>query len=151
MSNDQKNAPIVDPLSGLLGYELRRTSAAVMSSLSEALAPLELRPSEASLLSIIAENPGCIQSEIGRALRAQPANLVPLVTKLAAAGYIERDRREGRAIALHLTARGAELARMVQETFAKHETRIARRLPESVTRQLIETLRIICKDACCND
>ena len=60
---------IDDPLSSMLGYQLRRTSVAAMSALAEELEPLGILPSEASLLMIIGTNPGCTQSDVGRALR----------------------------------------------------------------------------------
>lgn len=142
---------ITDPLENLLGYELRRASVAAMAALSTELDPLGLRPSEASMLKIIGANPGCTQSEICRALRVQPANMVPLINRLMAAGSLERVRTEGRALAIFLTAQGQVLLGQVTEAITRHEERIARHLPDDMRDQVIAALRLICRDACCDD
>lgn len=142
---------LVDPLAAMLGYQLRRTSVAVMNALAGELEPLGIRPGEASLLMFIAANPGCTQSDVSRALRAQPANMVPLVNKLMQGGSIGREQGKGRAIALTLTPQGQQLFDEVRAVFARHEARIARNLPEGVREMLIPALLQICKDACCSD
>jgi DNA-binding MarR family transcriptional regulator len=83
-------SPVSDPLASMLGFQLRRASVAVMNALADELAPLELNPGEASLLLLIGANSGVTQSDIGRTLRAQPANLVPLINKLTVMGIVER-------------------------------------------------------------
>lgn len=150
--NDGLNGKVLaDPLAAMLGYQLRRASVAVMASLSQALTSLELRPSEASLLAILKENPGCTQSDVSRALGVQPANMVPIINKLVTAGLIVRTPGGGRAIAMFLTDRGIALADAAGETFARHEARIARSLKAEEQRQLLELLGVVCKDACCDD
>ena len=67
------DSAFTDPLDAMLGFHLRRTAAAVTGALSEGLAPLGFNPGEATLLRLIGANPGCSQSDIARALRAQPA------------------------------------------------------------------------------
>lgn len=142
-------AGINDPLAPMLGYQLRRTSVAVMGALADALEPLGLNPSEASMLMLIAANEGVTQSDIGRALRAQPANLVSLINKLALAGAIERAPGKGRAIALSLTGEGRALHASVAEAFARHEARITRGVAEDRRGEILDLLRRICADACC--
>ncbi len=142
---------INDPLQSMLGFQLRRTSVAVMNALAVELEPLGIRPSEATLLMMIGANPGCTQSDVCRALRAQPANMVPLVNKLVVAGSIERERGKGRAIGLRLTDDGKTLFENVRAAFARHEARIARNLPPAMRADLIPALMRICRDACCPD
>lgn len=142
---------IADPLAPMLGFQLRRTSVAVMTSLAEELAPLGILPSEASLLMMIGSNPGCTQSDVSRALRVQPANMVPLINKLVQAGSIDREQGKGRAIALTLTNAGNQLFKDVEAAFARNEARIARHLSTEVRDALIPALMLICKDACCHD
>jgi len=141
---------ITDPLTDVLGYELRRASIAVMASLTKELEPLGLRPSEATMLVVIGANPGCTQSDIARALRAKPANLVPLINSLLKAGAVERVPGEGRALCLSLTEAGTQLHGQVRAAMARHEARITRRLSPDQQRQMIEVLRLVCKDACCD-
>ena len=142
---------LADPLASMLGYQLRRASVAVMNTLAGELEPLGVRPGEASLLMVIAANPGCTQSDVSRALRAQPANMVPLVNKLMQSGSISREQGKGRAMALTLTAQGQQLFDDVQTVFARHEARIVRNLPDGAREMLIPALLQICKDACCGD
>lgn len=142
---------IRDPLEELLGFELRRTSVAVSNAFAAAVEPLGLRTSEATLLIFIAANEGCTQSDIARALRAQPANLVPLIQKLVQTGVLARAPADKRAVSLLLTKQGAELAKQVNQAAAKHEARIARRLSPETRTQVMKALRMICKDACCED
>nr|WP_223178498.1 MarR family transcriptional regulator [Sphingobium scionense] len=133
----------------MLGFHLRRTAAAVTGALGEALVPLGLNPGEATLLRLIGANPGCSQSDIARALRAQPANLVPLINKLALSGLLDKGAGKGRAIPLTLTAEGLALHGQVCAAFDAHEARIGRSIPIEQRRDVIALLRQICLDACC--
>ena len=138
-----------DPFQAMLGFQLRRTSVAVMSALASELDPLGLNPSQASLIMLIGANPGCTQSAIGRALRAKPANLVPLINQLTAAGALERIPGQGRAIALSLTRKGRDLHDMAKAVFERQEARIGRGLSMEKRTEMIALLRQICTDACC--
>ncbi|MEN2788534.1 MarR family transcriptional regulator [Sphingomonas oligophenolica] len=139
---------ISDPLGAMLGFQLRRASVAVMMALAEELATLGLNPGEASLLLFIGANEGVTQSDIGRAMRAQPANLQPLVHKLWQAGALDRVAGKGRAIALSLSDEGRVLCEKVSRAFARNEARITRRVPAERRAEMIELLRLICMDAC---
>src|SRR5882757_4896169 len=145
---DQPDLSIADPLAAMLGFQLRRASVAVMMALAEELGPLGLNPGEASLLLFIGANAGVTQSDIGRAMRAQPANLQPLVHKLWQAGALERVPGKGRAIALSLSGEGRVLCEKVTQAFARNEARITRRVPLEKRAEMIELLRQICVDAC---
>lgn len=147
----EKNEPLSDPLGEMLAFELRRTSVAVANAFAAAVEPLGLRTSEATLLIFIAANEGCTQSDIARALRAQPANLVPLIQKLVQAGVLAREPADKRAVSLLLTKQGAALAKRINQAAAKHEARIARRLSPATRAQVMKALRMICKDACCEE
>ena len=56
------------PLRELIGYALRRAQGAVYADLHEALAGLEIRPLQYTLLLMVAENPGASQSGVCDAL-----------------------------------------------------------------------------------
>lgn len=142
---------LVDPLAYMLGFQLRRASVAVMNRLAEELEPLGIRSSEASLLIMIGANPGCTQSDVSRTLRAQPANMVPLINKLDQMGCILREQSKGRSIALTLTVKGQKLYAQVGAAFARHEARIARTLSPEAREALLPVLMQVCKNACCTD
>ena len=63
------------------------------------------------ILSIIDANPGINQGNVGKALGIQRANMVPLLKRLEAAGYVrrERDPQDERALAVVLTEEGRAL------------------------------------------
>lgn len=150
MNAPRKIATIVDPLHGTVGWELRRASGAVMNALGAEIEPLGLRTSEATMLLLIGTNPGSTQSDVGRAMRVQPANMVPLINKLVSAGLVERIPGIGRALALHLTAEGATRFDAVKAAFARHEARITRLLPEPQREAMVEALRGLVRAACCD-
>lgn len=98
-----------DPFDELLGYHLRRLSQIVMADLTDRMEPLALRPTEASVLFVIAATPGVTQSDIGRMLGIKRANMAPLIAGLEARGLVTRSAVDGRSQALRLTAEGETL------------------------------------------
>src|SRR5262245_10727298 len=127
---------IIDPLEAMLGYELRRASAAVMNTVAAALEPLDLRWSEASMLMMLGANPGCTQSEVARTLRVQAANLVPIINRLELLGALKRTPKARRAIALVLTKQGDTLLKQVKQIMAQHEERLGRGLSKETQAKL---------------
>lgn len=113
-------------LEGLVGYRLRRAMTRIFADFHLTMTDLQLRPSLFAMLAIIRDNPGINQTNLGRALGIQRANLVPLIGELAARELIERRTVPGdrRAFALHLSLDGERIlgdaARRVQD----HEKRI---------------------------
>lgn len=142
------SAVIDDPLAGSLCLELRRTSAAVMAAMSGEFGQWDLKPSEANLLTFVGANPGCTQSDIARAHRSNPANLVPLIARLERDGLLERVPGDGRAIALSVSAKGNAVLANVNVSFKSLEDRLGADLTVEQHRQLIDALRTICKAAC---
>jgi DNA-binding MarR family transcriptional regulator len=111
-------------LDGLLGYQIRRASAAILSDLAQSLGGLGLKITEASVLLLIAERPRVTQSEVARGLGIQRANMVPIVSALVEQGWIERTRADGRSQELDLTASGVEMASEVRLRVLAHEARL---------------------------
>jgi len=97
-------------LETLLGYQLRRASSVLMSDLAERLAELGLRTTEASILVVLEAEPLITQSEIGRRLAIQRANMAPLIAGLTARDLIERTAGPGPARPLKLSKKGLALA-----------------------------------------
>jgi len=79
-----------DQLGGLVGYQLRRASAAMMADFSSELSSAALRPVQFAILSLIAENDGTSQTELCRELSVQKANMVPLIAELERRGLLAR-------------------------------------------------------------
>ena len=109
-----------DPLIRFPGYALRRAANATAAELSARLAALDLRQSDASLLLLVAVNPGATSSALGRALGIERANMVPLLKRLDEAGLIGREAIDGKSQGLRLTPAGLQRlaeARKIIETF----------------------------------
>lgn len=106
-----------------LGYQIRRVSSLAMARLAEALAPLELRITDTTVLYQIAENPRITASEIGRVLDIQRANMTPLIAGLVKRGYLNTKAKDGRSQALSLTREGRKVYRQASKIVKDHEQR----------------------------
>lgn len=113
-----------DPFDLLLGYQIRRLSVVVMADLAAALAPLGIKPAVASVLFAIAAQDGLTQSDIGRMLGIQRANMAPLIAGMLRQGLIERDALDGRSQALRLSAAGRALQQEAWRVVRAHEDRL---------------------------
>lgn len=142
---EKPNAPkeLHDPIASRLGYLLRRASATMMADLGEALGAVGLRPVEGTILILVGANPGCIQSELGRALGIKRANMVPLIAGLTAQNYLEKSPVDGRSFALSLTPRGEEARARVDSIMDAHEAGFARLLADVDQQQLRAALSLI--------
>jgi DNA-binding MarR family transcriptional regulator len=95
-----------------------------MADFTEALAPLGLKPAEASVLYAVAATPGLTQSDVGKMLGIQRANMAPLIAGLIQHGLVERDRVDGRSQALRLTAAGEAARIAAAQANQIHEERM---------------------------
>lgn len=113
-------------LGGLVGYRLRRASAAMGTDYSDSMQELGVRQVHFGMLSVIAENPGIGQGVLGRALGIQRANMVPLVTELAERGLVLRETaaNDRRALELRLSVEGTQLLAACMERIRAHEDRM---------------------------
>ena len=102
-------SPLASLLDGQLGYVLRRASMAMMADLVARLRPIGLSVGEASFLLLIGANPGCRQSDVGRALAIKRANLTPLVARMKARDLVHDAPIDGRSRSLTLTEPGMAL------------------------------------------
>src|SRR3954468_14861022 len=100
-----------------------------MQKLARELAPLDLRPSEASVLLVIEVNPNITQSEIGRMLEIAGANMAPLVGRLEKRELVERQPVDGRSHGLELTAAGRALCVRAKKVMKSHEDNLLARIP----------------------
>jgi len=114
-------APLKNPLEARLGYQIRRASVTMMASLARRLDRLGVTATEASILILVAANPGVTQTDIARTLAIQRANMAPLVNGLMARGLLQREAADGRSHALHLTKAGAQCARQGLRQMQAHD------------------------------
>lgn len=111
--NPSSRDRLASPLDTLLGYRLRRASMAMMADLVSALRAFDLSVGEASLLILIGANPGCRQSDVGRALEIKRANLTPLLGRMKARSLVSDTPIDGRSLSLALTPAGMALQQEV--------------------------------------
>lgn len=92
----------------IIGYRLRRAQIQVFQEFMARFADFDMRPSEYSVLALIASNPGSKQIEIAKALGIKRANFVALINTLEARGLVDRRQpaNDRRSHALFLTAAG---------------------------------------------
>jgi len=118
-------SPLIDPVSHRLGYLLRRASAAMMADLAHTLSSCGISPVEATVLVVIGANPGCTQSDIARLLGIKRANMVPIIARLGAEGWVERRPMNGRSHALHLTEAGMGVHNQAELRMNEQEERFS--------------------------
>jgi DNA-binding MarR family transcriptional regulator len=130
------------PITGYIGYALRRAQIAAFTDFIGSLRQLDLRPTIFGVLLIIDQNPGLPQSAVCSALGIQKANFVPLLNELESRKLAVRQEgiADRRSYALHLTAEGKALLRRARELHAEHETRLAKRLGAGGREQLLTLL-----------
>jgi DNA-binding MarR family transcriptional regulator len=118
-----------DPLAKYPGYVLRRASARALAELNERLLPLSLRHADVALLMLLNSSPGISQSQAGRMLDIQRANMVPFIARLEKLGLIERQQIDGRSRALKLTRVGCATQADARRIVDAYETELLQRVP----------------------
>ncbi len=129
-----------DPLLQYPGYILRRASTAAMAEFASRIVVLGLRTSEATILQIVAENPGISQSALGRMLDIQRANMTPIAARLEARGLMRRLPSDGRSLGLELTDEGHLLAEKARAVIDAFETDLTNRIPPEHRAHLMPAL-----------
>ena len=129
-----------DPLLEFPGYLLRRASMGALAELNERLAQFELRHTSFSLLQLIAANPGIKQTDAGRALEIQRANMVPLVSALEQRGFLSRKPIDGRSQGIELTAAGKKLAKKALAAVQAYERDLMEQVPKNLRSAVVPVL-----------
>jgi DNA-binding MarR family transcriptional regulator len=132
-----------DPLIKLCGYVLHRAAAHALADLNRRLAPLGLRHAGVAMLMLVEARPGITQSQAGRMLDIQRANMVPFVARLEALGVIRRRQVDGRSQALELTGRGHMLLKRARRVVDAHETRLLARVPAELRPMVLPVLKAL--------
>jgi DNA-binding MarR family transcriptional regulator len=130
-------------VSEIIGYRLRRAQIHVFQEFMERFASFDMRPSEYSVMALIASNPGSKQIAIAEALGIKRANFVALINTLEARGLVERRQpaNDRRSHALFLTSVGETLLEKMDAAQAAFEADCVMRLGGTEARdQLMELL-----------
>ncbi len=132
-----------DPLVTLCGYLLQRAASNALAELNQRLAPLGLRHAGVAMLMLVEARPGITQSQAGRILDIQRANMVPFVARLEGLGVIRRRQVDGRSQALELTGRGRMLLGRARGVVAAHEAELLERVPGKLRPMVLPVLRAL--------
>jgi DNA-binding MarR family transcriptional regulator len=129
---------ITEPLS----YQILRTSSLAMSRLVKNLASLQLIPSNASAILVIAANPGIIQSDLGRRLGIKRANISTIISEFSNRNLVDV-KSSGRSHLLYLSEQGKMLVPEIQEIMKQHEQNCFGQLDQKNIRIAINALLAI--------
>ncbi len=132
-------------LETLMGYNARRASLAIIGQFMREMAVYELRPVDFSVLSLINHNPGITSRQLCAALGLLPPNLVGMINSFEKRGLIARRAHpsDGRAFALHASAKGQKLMRDAEATAASLEAAATARLTATEAKTVIRLLKKI--------
>ena len=135
------------PLAGLAGYLIRQAQLWVFEDFNRTLAPLEIRPVQYSILTLIKENPGLSQMALSRVLGIVRSGLVPLLDNLETRGLLERAAAisDRRSHALHLTADGDALLGRANALVGEHEERLRQKVGPAGHKQLLKVLEVFAR------
>ena len=135
-------------LRDLVGYHLKRASAWDLHGANAALEAVGLRTVSFSVLLTMVEQPGISAAELGRVLRMQRANIVPILAELEARGLFlrETDPDDNRIQRLFPTARGRDEAGHMLGLIAAHEDRMLARLTPAERDDLRRMLAVIWRE-----
>lgn len=106
-------------LTEIVGYRLDMARCAALRSLHRLLDDTTYQPADTTALLLVEEQPGCDQTELGRALAANRSVGMKVAARLEARGLlIRREGRNRRSKGLHITPKGKAV---LAELLARHE------------------------------
>ena len=143
------SSPDVD-LGGLtdhLGYFIRRAQLWIFQDFIAALASMDIRPAQYSVMTVIGANPGLSQMSLAHALNIERARVVHLIDALEARRFVTRQvaRHDRRSHALHLTAEGHRALARIKELAAQHEKRLAEKVGAANHKMLLRLFSVFAK------
>ena len=114
-----------------------------MAEFARRLNAIGLRTVEATILQILADNPGISQSALGRMLDIQRANMTPIAAKLEARGLVRRLPSDGRSLGLELSEEGWAAAKRARDVINAFEAEVTERIPEPHRAHLLPALHAL--------
>lgn len=131
----------------LVGYAATRASVTLKRAFSRAMADLELKPVEFSILVVLASNRQVNQKQLCHALDLSAPNLAVVLDRLEARGLVRRERSttDRRESLVRLTPSGRSLQQRAAQIAATHENESTRVLSAAERALLIELLHKVVK------
>jgi len=131
------------PLEPMVGFQLVRTANIALRIVNAHYGDLRIRHADAAVLMVIEANPGITQSSIGRMLRMERSNVVPIVARISERNWIERKPGRGKTIGLYLAPEGKTVMPQVHAASRAGEEAIAAALGNAGYAEMLEKLRLI--------
>lgn len=133
------------PLDGLLGFHIRLAMMELRRSFFQHVADGGVRPGLASLLQLVAANPGASQVELSRAMHIDKASLVSLLDQAESSGWLNRVRskEDRRRHELKLTPKGERMAASLRKQTMRHEKKYLDRFTPDELEQIVKYLQRI--------
>ena len=98
-----------------------------------------------AFLLLIGASPGISQSEAGRILDIQRANMAPFVARLRRRGLVDRTKVDGRSQALRLTSAGRTVLARARRIVGSFEESLMDRVPEKMRPMVLPILMALWK------
>jgi DNA-binding MarR family transcriptional regulator len=126
-----------------LGYFVRRAQVWIFQDFIRALASIDIRPAQFSVLVVIGANAGISQADLAETLGIERARLVRLLDRLEKRGLTERlaSPLDRRSHALHLTRAGQTTLKRAKALAAAHEATLVHRLGAEHHKRMLDILR----------
>ncbi|MCD6732811.1 MAG: MarR family transcriptional regulator [Burkholderiaceae bacterium] len=135
-------------LQHLLGYQLAQANIPIRKVFLKNIGePLQLGTVEFTVLSLVAHNRGVTQKQLSQALAVSAPNITTLLDRLEQRELLTRVRSQTdrRSQVIHLTRKGAALARKAIEISRTMEHDVLRHLSEAERGILIELLQKVAR------
>ncbi len=150
--DDKNQPPYVDRvdagfLESLVGYNARRVALVVIDQFIQRMAVFDLRTVDFSVLSLITHNPGITSRQVCTNLSILAPNLVAMINSLEKKKLIVRQPHplDGRAMGLHLTAKGQKLMTEAEKAVNQLELDATNRLTAAERKTLLAMLKRVYK------
>jgi DNA-binding MarR family transcriptional regulator len=140
---DNRKSLDIGVLNEHLGYFIRRLQVWVFQDFIRALAPVDIRPAQYSVLVVIAANPGLSQSDLADRLGIERARLVRVLDKLERRGLTQRlaSPTDRRSHALRLTREGQKILKRAAMLAALHEAKLIEKLGPEQRKSMLTLLK----------
>jgi DNA-binding MarR family transcriptional regulator len=140
--------PADPPGSSSPAFLLAQLGAHAAGKFGERLRELELLPSHAGILRILAARPAITQQTLAATLGTPPSRLVALVDELESKELVERQPNESdrRSNALRLTEKGRSTLQTIGKIARAHQQTLLAALSEEEQRQLSALLQRVAEE-----
>jgi DNA-binding MarR family transcriptional regulator len=132
-------------LADYIGFHLRVAQDASFRAFASQVGIRDLKPGRFAAMTVVGNNPGISQAELGRAIARDKSSVTPLIQELTERGLVnrQRSRTDRRSVGLTLTAAGEEALARLMARAVEHD----RQLDAIVGRHKPEFIRLLRKIA----